>query len=279
MKQLDDYSSLELNEEEAAQVLEALDAREGLLRKLHSNGIKDGIVLPAHAVRVIISGPEDKETKSGFGMLQHLAYGSLNPRIHYLSDKPLSTRLQLAHQLLNGLKTMKDNHVIHKDIKLENVFIFEKAENEIECRLADFDEAMVVTDPESQFGVRTSEDGSMIESESMGSSFVYHPPEDGAAYREAGERGDYVGAEAIVYQSELYAMSNSILSIILADFIGDDEPEAEQVRKIAKNFNLSDELTNDLINFATDIRKINPLERITVEQAIERIRVILSKMQ
>ncbi|KAK6343342.1 hypothetical protein TWF730_010933 [Orbilia blumenaviensis] len=84
-------------------------------------------------------------------VFEHASHGNLKNLLQTHTHLFYNTRLKICMDVRNGLQALHSCNVIHRDIKLENVLIFEKASalgNQLECiaKLADFGNSFLMTD-------------------------------------------------------------------------------------------------------------------------------------
>jgi serine/threonine protein kinase len=261
-----------LSDSQFSELMEKQERRQDILKLLHKDKIKEGIVLPAHVVRVFLSDVK------AVGTLQNRAVGSLLSEdvIDILATLSLSKRMKLCCQLLEGMQALKENHVLHRDLKTANILLFEKTKEVYECRLADFDEAVLITDIRKQ-----------VNTESVSQSLIFNIAAsvsesslDNDVCRATMKQDDYTKVEQILYKKELFALSNSIVTLIIGkSFIRDEiERALMKIDQLATKINLSNEIKEDLSTLIQGIKKEDPNERFTSEVALEHAKAILQKL-
>jgi serine/threonine protein kinase len=256
-----------LSDSQFSELMEKQERRQDILKLLHKDKIKEGIVLPEHVVTVFLSDVK------AVGTLQNRAIGSLFSMyvLDIVKTLPLSQRMQFCRQLFEGMRVLKENHLLHKDIKAANILLFEVTKGVYECRLGDFDEAVLITDIKKQVNTATVRESLLFNSSLLAESRL-----DDHACREAVKSDDYSKVEQLLYKKEIYALSTIIVTLIT----GEEEVEraSEEIDQLTAKINLPLEIKEDLNSLIQGISKENPDERFTAEVALEHTKAILQKL-
>lgn len=167
------------------------------------------------------------------------------------NELDLITKLEFSLQIIQGIEYLHQNNLIHRDLKPENIFLKKKDNGDLVLKIGDF--GMVKSNDKTKKSI-----GGTIEYMSCemrrGTNYTFST--------------DIFSFSAIMYVLITKKLKNFAIEVLKDNF-------KNQMEKEMKDYNISDEITNLIINCFS----VLPENRPTPQKIIEILKNEISKLE